>query len=91
MAGDTVRRGYGGDHQRERERWAPKVDAGLVNCARCKEPIEPGRPWDLGHADDRQTWSGPEHVHCNRVAGGVNGAKVTNALRSSGRQTSRDW
>jgi hypothetical protein len=88
----TTARGYGSSHQREREKWRPKVDAGLVNCARCGQPIEPGRPWDLGHSDDRKTWTGPEHPSsCNRKAGGRNGALVTNALRTRGRQTSREW
>jgi hypothetical protein len=89
--GDTERRGYGAAHQQERERWRPKVDAGLVNCARCSQPIQPGRPWDLGHTDDRSGWQGPEHRHCNRRAGGANGARVTNTQRTTGRETSRDW
>ena len=87
----TTARGYGSDHQRERQKWVRKVEAGLVNCGRCGQPIEPGRPWDLGHNEDRTGYTGPEHRRCNRVAGGRNGAKVTNALRTQGRQTSRDW
>lgn len=87
----TAARGYGGSHQRERAKWVRKVAAGLVNCARCHQLIEPGRPWDLGHTDDRRGYTGPEHVRCNRVAGGRNGAKVTHALRAQGRQTSREW
>lgn len=84
-------RGYTAAHDRERARWAPKVDAGLVDCARCAQLIEPGRPWDLGHTDDRTGWSGPEHAACNRKAGGRNGARVTNAMRRVGVRTSREW
>jgi len=87
-------RGYGAAHQRERQKWVRKVQAGLVYCARCHKLIEPGRPWDLGHTDDRKGWTGPECRHCNRKAGGRNGAKVTHAmraLRTQGRQTSREW
>ena len=87
----TAARGYGLAHQQERRRWEPKVDAGLVDCARCHQPIEPGRPWDLGHNDERTAWTGPEHVTCNRKAGGANGAAVTNAMRRKAVRQSRDW
>lgn len=90
-AGTTSSRGYGRDHKAERDRWAPKVDAGLVDCARCGDPLEPGRPWDLGHTDDRSAWTGPEHRTCNRVAGARNGALVTHAIRGSGVRQSREW
>lgn len=84
-------RGYGRAHQEERARWAPKVEAGLVDCARCGERLEPGRPWDLGHDDnDRSRYQGPEHAHCNRSAGGRNGARVSHA-GVRGVHTSRDW
>jgi hypothetical protein len=88
--GSTAARGYGHAHERERARWKPKVEAGLVHCARCRQPIEPGRPWDLGHTDDRTTWTGPEHVTCNRRAGAVNGALVAHAAKQ-GKRTSRAW
>jgi hypothetical protein len=87
----TAARGYGGAHQRERARWAPKVARGIVDCWRCGQLIQPGRPWDLGHDDDRRTYRGPEHPSCNRQAGGKNGAAVTNARRTPGIQHSRDW
>lgn len=89
--GTTGQRGYGRGHKAERARWAPQVDAGRVDCARCHEPIEPGRPWDLGHTDDRTGWTGPEHRSCNRVAGARNAATVTNAIRKPGVHTSREW
>jgi hypothetical protein len=89
--GTTGQRGYGLRHKIERDRWRTRVDAGLVDCARCAQPIEAGRPWDLGHNEDRTGWSGPEHRACNRGAGGRNGARVTNALRRRGAQVSRVW
>ena len=70
-ASSTVSRGYGADHQRERQKWAARVDAGQVGCARCGRQIRPGEAWDLGHDDqDRGRYWGPEHSHCNRQAGG---------------------
>ena len=56
-------------HRRTRQEFSALVAAGLVNCARCGELIEPGTKWDLGH-DDRfpQYHSGPEHAGCNRSA-----------------------
>jgi hypothetical protein len=67
MPGSTVARGYGAKHKRLRKSWSPKVRAGVVNCARCGERIEPGEPWDLGHDDfDRSVYNGPEHRRCNR-------------------------
>ena len=90
--GSTTARGYGHAHQQERQRWAPKVDAGLVDCARpeCRKPILPGQAWQLGHTDDRTAWSGPEHSYCNLAAGGRNGAAVTNGKRAALRH-SRQW
>ena len=37
-------------HRAKRKALAPAVAAGLYNCARCGERIEPGEPWDLGHS-----------------------------------------
>lgn len=79
-------RRYGHEHQQLRARWSPKVNRGLVDCARCRKPIEPGTAWDLGH-DDGGGWHGPEHAWCNRSAGGSNGALVTNAIRRAVRRT----
>ena len=88
MAGTTSERGYGPAHQRERERWRPIVEAGHAHCARCKRPIPPDGPWDLGHTDDRTSYQGPEHRRCNRSSGGRNGARATNTRRH---MTRRDW
>ncbi|MFF3867365.1 hypothetical protein [Micromonospora sp. NPDC001898] len=87
---NTTARGYGHAHQKLREQWRPKVDAGLVDCAKCDQPINPGDPWDLGHTDDRTAYTGPECQHCNRSAGGRNGAAVTNGKRVELRH-SRRW
>lgn len=63
----TTSRGYGHNHQLERERWRPHVEAGNVDCWRCTHRIQPDQPWDLGHDDtDRTKYRGPEHVACNR-------------------------
>ena len=72
--GSRQERGYDTDYDRERRRWATKVDAGQVHCFApvCVMParwICPGTPWDLGH-DDQRRIRGPEHRRCNRVAGG---------------------
>lgn len=60
-------RGYTGPHRKLRAEWAPVVATGTVPCTRCGARIEPGQPWDLGHTDDRTTWTGPEHASCNRA------------------------
>lgn len=81
MARTTAERGYGSDHQAERARWQPVVDAGRGRChaVKCLMPtrhIRPGSAWDLGHLPDRTGWSGPEHAHCNRVEGAKRGNKA---------------
>lgn len=63
-------RGYGRDHYRLRDALAPRVEAGLERCARCKQQILPGQAWHLDHSDDRTTYLGPSHEHCNTSAGG---------------------
>lgn len=76
-------RGYGAAHKAMRERLRLTIENGaaVVLCARCRRRILPGEPWDLGHTDDRMGWTGPEHRSCNRLAGGKQGAAVTNAAR----------
>lgn len=95
-SGNTTARGYGNNHQTLRRRWAPVVAAGGVICAKAAEGkclhddpvIDPTGPWDLGHNDDRTGYTGPEHVVCNRAAGGSRGAAVVSAARS---MTVREW
>jgi hypothetical protein len=53
---------YGPEHKKLRKRWAPRVEKGVVACARCRRLILPGEPWDLGHVDGHpDRWQGPEH------------------------------
>lgn len=86
--GSTYARGYTGRHERERERWKPRVRAGQVNCWRCGRWLDPAQPWDLGHDDnDRTQYRGPEHVGCNRKAG----ARASNAQRGHQPRINRDW
>lgn len=61
---------YGHHHRELRRVMAERVEAGGVRCARCGQPIEPGTPWDLGHADDGQGYRGAEHRECNRATYG---------------------
>ncbi len=73
--GSTTARGYGGRHQALRKQWAPRVAAGEVNCWRCRQPIEPGMEWDLGHHDhDRSKYNGPEHARAADCPEGGNRA-----------------
>lgn len=69
--GSRQDRGYDKHHDRERKRWTKILAQTDVPCARCQEPINANTPWDLGHTDDRTTWTGPEHAaNCNRSAAG---------------------
>ena len=68
--GTQAQRGYGIQHQRLRARWKRRLDREPWPCARCGLPILTGQPWDLGHADDRKSWTGPEHQACNRATAG---------------------
>lgn len=81
---------YGRPHTRARERWAPKVAAGRVDCWRCHARITTGQPWDLGHRDALP--SAPEHTDCNRSAGGREGARrVWSRRRQADIRGSRAW
>ena len=85
----TVERGYGAAHRRLKDRWQVEVDANGATCFRCGGSVPKGsRKWDLGHTEDRTGWTGPEHVGCNRSAGGRNGAAVSLARRQGVR---RPW
>jgi hypothetical protein len=76
LTGSTTRRGYGWPHQRVRAYWARLVEAGQAFCAHCGGWIPPGTPWDLGHTDDRGSYTGPEHARRNRAKA----ARKRNAL-----------
>lgn len=84
--GTTTERGYGSDHQRERDRWVQyQQDGGddRHGSLRCRaevcvmptEWIYPGQRWDLGHDGDRE-WRGPEHERCNRSEGTARGNRM---------------
>jgi hypothetical protein len=63
----TTSRGYGAQHQRERERWARVVDAGYAVCVECGKPIAPGADWHLAHDHSSPTprYAGAAHPGCN--------------------------
>ena len=95
----SAARGYGWAHQVLRRRWAPQVEAGLVDCARCGLRLEPGQAWDLGHNDlDRSRYTGPEHARSADCPAGGNRATNRHRVERDGRRTSvdlgghsRDW
>lgn len=68
--GTRQQRGYGTAHDKLRERWRTRVEAGTVQCARCGLPIPADGPWALDHTDDRTGYLGPSHKDCNDAAGG---------------------
>jgi len=70
VRGTRQQRGYTAAHDRLREKWRPRVEAGLVDCARCERRILPGETWALDHSDDRIGYLGPSHKRCNDSAGG---------------------
>jgi hypothetical protein len=70
----TTERGYGSQHQTERAKWKPTVEAGEAYCQEriCLMPdrwINPLEQWDLAHGFDRGTYLGPAHSRCNRSEG----------------------
>ena len=83
----TNQRGYGNTHKQTRQAYAQLLaTTGSIPCARCGHPITHGQPWDLGHNPTRTAYNGPEHVRCNRSAGGRNGR-----AKQLGNTTSRTW
>ena len=58
---------YGAAYRAIKNEWRPLVAAGLAECVRCHQPIQPGE-WDLGHDDRTGEIAGPEHITCNRGA-----------------------
>ena len=81
---------YAQAHRAKRKALAPAVAVGLYNCARCGERIEPGEPWDLGHADgDGLRYAGPEHRRCNRATARHRKERELQLERE--RPRSRDW
>jgi hypothetical protein len=76
--GATTALGYGAGHQQQRAALAPAVDRGEWQCQAivCLQPsrqIFPGQRWDLGHTEDRLSYTGPEHARCNRAEGAKRG------------------
>jgi hypothetical protein len=59
---------YGPSHRKARARWQRTINIHGAVCARCGHPIPPGTPWHLDHNDDRTTYLGPSHPHCNSAA-----------------------
>lgn len=96
----TNERGYHSRHQIERRSWQRRLDRGETfrcccdrdDCTKhdgqCSTIITASTPWDLGHTDDRTSWTGPECVPCNRGAGGRNGNRVA---RANAATIVRDW
>lgn len=72
----TADRGYGAQHQGDREKWFPLVASGRVKCRRgdkCRfapdNLIHRGQPWHLGHPDEEcPEPTAPEHRACNTSA-----------------------
>lgn len=57
-----------------------------TQCARCGLMIQPGEPFDMGHAEDVAAGGAtselrPEHRTCNRRGGGRLGAAIVNARK----------
>lgn len=71
-------RGYGNQHIKERNRWAPIVAQGRTPCAKCSVLIKPNEEWHLGHNDDRTAYTGPEHKECNLKAASARAIAIRN-------------
>lgn len=79
---------YGYQHQQQRAGWAPLVATGQVRCTGpqgCRQLIQAGQPWDLGHTIDIAAGGNgrlvPQHQSCNRAAG----AQLSHNRRTSSR------
>jgi hypothetical protein len=71
--GTRQARGYDARHNALRADWQRRIDRGeRVVCATCPTVLT-GRTWDLGHADDRRAYIGPQCLPCNRGDGGRRG------------------
>lgn len=78
---------YGHQHQRERKRWAPIVEAGNAYCT---EPvcvmqsrwIPPGTRWHLSHDPTGTRYIGPSHGACNEAEN----ARRNNPKRGKGQR-----
>ena len=72
---------------------APLVYSGMAVCWRGGQPIAPTDEWDAGHLHDvalggnRRGPRRPEHVRCNRSAGG----QLGNQLRRPSRRRVTSW
>jgi hypothetical protein len=88
--GSTTARGYGSKHQRERAKWVRRQqDGGTLHCRRCRQPIEPGQPFDMGH-DDRDPAAKPMPEHPGRECpAGGNRATAGRAARRATNQSHR--
>lgn len=68
--GSSTARGYNAAHRHLRKEWEARLATGQTHtCAKCGQPVTATDQWDLGHTDNRQSWTGPEHRHCNRQDG----------------------
>lgn len=68
--GSSTARGYDAAHRHLRRQWEARLAAGETHtCAKCGQPVTATDQWDLGHTDNRQSWTGPEHRSCNRQDG----------------------
>lgn len=68
--GSSTARGYDAAHRHLRRAWEARLAAGETHiCAKCGQPVTAADQWDLGHTDNRQSWTGPEHRSCNRKDG----------------------
>lgn len=68
--GSSTARGYDAAHRHLRRAWEARLATGETHtCAKCGQPVTATDQWDLGHTDNRQSWTGPEHRSCNRQDG----------------------